>query len=136
MNLDPSLCRLIANPRRLKKEIKRKPETKGKEHLNKYIRSEYNHLYITPTLISGIDSLIRDFIADYEVERVCDDIIKRVIQNTIRDASTVIGFDPIDTPENKDEFVGDESNDSIDDTIDDSYESSDHETDHETDTED
>lgn len=132
MNPDPSLFRLIANPHRLKKEIPKVPlQKKGREYITRYIRNEYNHIYITPALLSGIDSLVRDYIADYEVERVCDDIIKSVIQITIRDASTVIGFDPVETPENKAENNCGDSEDFEDseDIIDDSYESSNYDTD-------
>ena len=130
MNTDPSLCRLIANPHRLKKnEIKITSENKGKEHLSKYIRSEYHHLYITPMLLSDLDEIIRDYIFDYEIERVCEDIIKRVIQNTIRDASTVIGFDPVDHLSETDEIIFDDDDNTENADINDSYESSDYETD-------
>lgn len=129
MNPDPSLCRLIANPHRLKKnEIKSKPENKGTEHLRKYIRCEYHHLYITPMLLSDLDSIIRDYITDYEIERVCEDIIEFVIQNTIRDAFTVVGFDPVDHLSETEEIICDDDNAENAD-IDKSYESSDYETD-------
>lgn len=100
MNPDPSLCRLIANPHRLKKnDLKITTQDKSKDHITNYIRSRYNHLYITSTLLSNIEMIISDYIREYEVDLVCDDIIKRVIQNTIQESSTLIGFDMPDMPD-------------------------------------
>ena len=103
MNPDPSLCRLIANPHRLKKnDLRITTQDKSKDHITNYIRSRYNHLYITSTLLSNIEMIISDYIREYEVDLVCDDIIKRVIQNTIQESSILIGFDMPDTPDTPD----------------------------------
>lgn len=108
MNSDPSLCRLIANPHRLKKnEIKVTiVRDKGKDKIKEYLREEYKHLYISHNLISDLDNLIKDYLADYEISLICEEMIQRIITRSKKYRTLepeIIAFDNASNDSDKDE---------------------------------
>ena len=111
MNSDPSMCRLIANPHRLKKnEIKVNiVRDKGKDRIKEYLRDEYKHLYISPNLISDLDKLIKDYLTDYEISLICEEMIQRVIARSKKYRGLdpeIIAFDNVDSDNVDSDNVG------------------------------
>lgn len=109
MNSDPSMFRLIANPHRLKKnEIKVNiVRDKGKDRIKEYLRDEYKHLYISPNLISDLDNLIKDYLTDYEISLICEEMIQRVIARSKKYRTLepeIIAFDNVDSDNETDKI--------------------------------
>ena len=84
---DPSLCRLIANPYRLKplQPPVNYSQGKSKEYIQRFLRSEYKDLYITESLVDLISHKIKETLYDYNVDCIVQDCICQLIDTICKE---------------------------------------------------
>ena len=84
---DPSFFRLIANPYRLKplQPPVNYSQSKSKEYIQRFLRSEYKDLYITESLVDLISHKIKETLYDYDVDCIVQDCVCQMIDTICKE---------------------------------------------------